>query len=88
MLRVSEIRWEIIVAITFKTRRAMHMDLAVRTGRYLEVAIDLPFFLGGEETPQLITLTDASIATGPQLSRIIAYMGLVQVRKLASQVAR
>jgi hypothetical protein len=49
------------------------MDLAVRTLRYLEVTIDCPLVLGGIDEPKLLTLTDASLASGPQQRSVIAF---------------
>jgi hypothetical protein len=78
LLWIGGIRWDIIFAVIFltwftKMPRALHMDLAIRTIRYLEVTLDVPLVLGGVDEPQLITLTDASLASGPQQRSIIAY---------------
>jgi hypothetical protein len=78
VLWIYGIRWDIAIAIIFltwftKAPRVFHLDLAIRVIRYLECTIDCPLVLGGKGEQQLMTLTDASLATGPKKRSIIAY---------------
>jgi hypothetical protein len=47
--------------------------VAVGVIKYLKDTVDIPLVLGGEASPQIITLSDCSEATGPKYRSVIAY---------------